>query len=143
MSELWTKEWNVLIIEDDSVSRQILHSRIHTILPNADVRLCKDETCVRSLMENVDVILDCVVLDHYQVANNVKTDIKQALCRDKPIMISVSGKALGTGDEYDLIWTKPFPPLDQMRRDLGRVLKAREQRSPRSDSSSPVVQPGH
>ena len=104
-----------------------------------------DQDCVHECLENADLVLDCVFLDHEQTTSRLRQEIHNVFDKDKPVIISVSGKKFDNPGAYDLIWTKPFPTLDQMRQDLGRVLKTRTCRSPVSSDGSEghVIQPEH
>ena len=131
--------WDVLIVENDPVSNSILKRKIQEILPFAKIKQCRDRECVREHLGTTNVILDCVFLDHH-TSELIRNEI--LLLEKKPIMVSVSGGRVNRNLQYDLIWSKPFPPLDQMRKDLGRVLKNHTHDSSRSDSSR-VVHPDH
>ena len=132
--------WCVLIIEDDPVSASILKNRILQILPNSIITECFDSNCVKECLEDKDVVLDCVFMDHHLSDGRILSFLSD-IFNKKPLMVSVSGSVVDH-DDYDIKWTKPFPPLDQMRRELGNVLKSRRPASPQSDGSE-VVHPDH
>ena len=119
------KPWQVLIFDADQVANDIMASKIREILPFCNIKQCTDNPCVRRCLENIDITLDCIIIDGNttKAPTDVVEEAKQVFCERHPIMISLDNTV---DSRYDIAWPKPFPLKEQMRRDLGKVLRDRE-----------------
>lgn len=124
--------WEILVVDDDPVCRQLLINRIMSVLPKANVVGCGDVKCVLDLFDDPELLLDIIFMDEYLGGSNTGTrlckTVKNLFPTDIPLLVSVTSANIrqNTG-VYDLYWSKPFPPERVVRESL---LSAVGERSP-------------
>jgi hypothetical protein len=129
-NEVDNRLWELLVVEDDPICQQLLINRIKRVLPNALITRCQDTDCVIDLFDNSNLCLDAVFMDEHFMGFSTGSDmcrmIKNLFPTEAPLMVSVTSDYITRVDgEYDLYWSKPFPPLTTIRENLLRILRDR------------------
>lgn len=124
--------WSFLIVDDDTLSREILAALLAACFEDAICLFASDEPTAIETMQTHGDDLDAIFLDerldHNERGSTIALHTRNFYPTSPPVLVCISGVDSIPADVrrlFDIVWGKPFPSIDVMRTQLETALLAR------------------
>jgi len=130
LSEAWLKVAafaRVIIADDEAINARVLERTLKKIAPKLEIHKVTTGEKVIELVAQMST--DLVVLDEHMGDGMTGTECSQKLRESgfSGATISVSGGSVEVSSSaFDLVWSKPLPPMTDMKKDLIELLSRRK-----------------
>mmetsp|Transcript_11524 Transcript_11524/g.21370 ORF Transcript_11524/g.21370 Transcript_11524/m.21370 type:complete len:194 (+) Transcript_11524:1-582(+) len=117
---------NALIVDDEGVNRHILQRTLKQLCPKCAITEAESSEAALEQMKSTS--FDVVILDEHMGGPLTGSDVAKQLREEgySGTLISLSGGKTSHANAFDLLWSKPMPPKEQMASDLFHLFPRRQ-----------------